>query len=422
MIAASLLKELRQIASPEERISLLHSNQPEKTNLAVAENVLIFDRIQSVIGRDPLEEKDTKYVTSYGTVEFREKIAKLLGETFRVEIAPDSVSCVAGVSAALECLAFILSPPGATAILPTPCWQGFDWSFTQRPGWRIKPINLSINQRYQFTLDQVKEACKGVDRGALVLTNPQNPLGLNYNAALLESIYSYVLRETPLHIISDEIYCHSQVPGRWDEFTSAFALKAYEIAPDRVHVVWGFAKDFGLSGFKAGVILSSSPVVRDALRDQKNRKTMAWFSPFDALKHKMLGKVMEADPRGLMETYRQRLAEVFGAVKLSLDRPPAIAYVQLGNPAQFFWLDLRRCLDLVPRDLSDHLFEDIDPREEALRSYIADRAGVLLLPGQTMHSIEPGFFRVCYTAVPTAQVIGAVDRMRVSLRALGCIG
>jgi aspartate/methionine/tyrosine aminotransferase len=421
MIESSLLQKLRQIANAEERISLLHSNQPEKTNLAVAENVLIFDRIQAIIGRDPIEEKDTKYITSYGTDDFREKVARFLGETFGVPLERDDVSCVAGVSAALECLAFILSPPGATAILPTPCWQGFDWSFAQRPGWHVKPINLYSDQRYELTLEKVREACETEERGALVLTNPNNPLGLNYNRDLLESIYDYVLKKTHLHIISDEIYCHSQVAGIRDEFTSAFALNAYKIDPDRVHVVWGFAKDFGLSGFKAGVILSRSQEVCDALRDQVNQKSMAWFTPFDALKHKMLGKAMNGDVRALMKVYQQRLTAAFTAVKGSLDCAPAIAHIQLGNPAQFFWLDLRKCLKAVPKDLGDFLFEDIDPSEEALRSYIANDAGVFLLPGQTMHSAEPGFFRLCYTAVQTGEVINAVGRVKRSLAKLQCL-
>lgn len=418
MIESSLLQRLRQITDAEARISLLHASQPEKTNLAVAENVLIFDAVRNLIGQHPIEEKDTKYATAYGTEEFRRKIAGFLGNTFGVGINPEHVSCVAGVSAALECIAFSLFPAGAIAILPTPYWQGFDWSFTQRPGWVMRRINLFAEQHYQLKLDDIKRACQAVEQGALVLTNPHNPLGMNYKQELLESIYEYVLRETRLHIISDEIYCHSQVAGQFDKFISAFALRAYKIAPDRVHVVWGFAKDFGLSGFKAGVILSSSPEIHRALRDQGNRKSMAWFSPFDALKHKMLGKVMDGNADNLMTEYQRRLTAAFAGVRQSL---APISFIQLGNPAQFFWLDLRRCLGKVPENLGDNLFEEIDPREEALRSYIANDAGVLLLPGQTMHSAEPGFFRLCYTAVPTNEVTSAIERVKTSLARLGCI-
>lgn len=421
MLEAQLLQKLRAIANPEERISLLHANQPEKTNLAVAENVLIFDEVKKMIGQDPIEERDIKYSTAFGSDEFRRKIAEFLGKTFGVGINRDHVFCVAGVSAALECLAFTLSPPGAAAILPTPCWQGFDWSFAQRPGWRIKPINLSISNRYQLTLEHVIRACQGEDRGALVLTNPHNPLGMNYSKALLERIYEYVLRQTRLHIISDEIYGHSQVRGTYDGFASAFALEAYKIAPERVHVVWGFAKDFGLSGFKAGVILSNSRMVFEALRDQGNRKSMAWFSPLDALKHKMLGKVLDADAVGLMQTYQEKLTKAFTEVKGHLDGTPAIRYVQLGNPAQFFWLDLRSCLRPAPQDFGDYLFEDIDRNEEWLRSHLANDAGVFLLPGQTMRSTEPGFFRVCYTAVRTGEVTKAIGSIKTSLRKLGCL-
>lgn len=85
--------------------------------------------------------------------------------------------------------------------------------------------------------------------------------------------------------MSDEIYCHSQLDGSTTPFTSAVTLEAYREFADRIHVVWGFAKDFGLSGFRTGFVLSKNPAVHRVMLGSKDpaerTHPLPWFTPFD---------------------------------------------------------------------------------------------------------------------------------------------
>jgi|GEM_PF-1143958 len=443
-----ILDLLRYVADPEERTSLYHQLYPDTIKLSVAENVLIFEDLKKdIFDKVAIERPHAKYWRSYGDEELLGMATGFLANALGVEsLVPNKVFGVAGVSAALECLAFALfkrqdpREPKYTVIAPAPCWQGFKWCFAQRPDMNFETFKSTSQQDpFELTLADVMKAHQDINPKpkALVLTNPHNPLGINYKPELLEDIYKTVLQRTEMHIISDELYCHSQVGQPNPSFKSALALGAYKNATEaqkqRVHVVWGFAKDFGLSGFKAGFIISSSPAVHRALQGTKETQTMAWFSPFDSLKHAMLKKLLsekrdrEPYTRYIMGKYQKVLTENFNAIA-GLLKDRGIRYYrdkeENANQAQFFWLDLHEFLSHVPDVHCEPaggfidggpLFEEIDEQEEKLRCYIEKEAKVLLLPGQTLRSPVPGFFRMCYTAEQKGVVETAVTRMADAL-------
>lgn len=247
------------------------------------------------------------------------------------------------------------------------------------------PPVLDLIVQYPLRLDTLQRAYgEWVKRGerpqALVLTNPHNPLGTNYDRRLLEALYTWVLTETEMDIVSDEIYAHSQ-SGQEDTFVSALALDISMAFQERVHVAWGFAN------FTFRKLL---PALRPAVT-----------------------------------TYRQRLTQAHGAVAAELHRS-GIPYVGEAVAGQFFWLDLRAWLGAAlpqaespPLGLLEVPTADAnDRREEALSKYLASEARLVLLRGQTMHSPVPGFFRLCFTAEDTPVVCEAVRRIGAALHRL----
>ncbi|MFE0186687.1 pyridoxal phosphate-dependent aminotransferase [Streptomyces sp. NPDC058989] len=411
-------------------------------NLAVAENVLLYDSLKEDVFKNPeIGPEDIRYKRSYGTDELRQHIARLLKQTMSPIVEADDIYATAGVSGALECLAFALEQgevlePGDQVLLPAPSWQGFKWCFEQRPGLRcvFAPLPVTGAHAFQLTLKALQDAYDHADPRPklLVLTNPNNPLGANYSKELLESIYTWALTKTDMHIISDEMYAHSQVAEAKPGFHSAFSLGLYPQHQDRVHVVWGLAKDFGLSGFRAGFVLSRSAYVRKAMRGGKGLKEMSWFSPLDSLKNVVVGKLFRrgADkgpwyPEQLMRTvYPERLTASYEAVKKALSKA-GVPFLSnnTDNAAQFFFLDLRKYLGKVPAvadgDVWLPVFPEIDDREEKLRAYLEKEAQVQLLPGQTLFCPSPGYFRLCFTAYGQDKVVQAVDRIGAALKKLG---
>uniref|UniRef100_A0AAU2VGN2 Pyridoxal phosphate-dependent aminotransferase n=1 Tax=Streptomyces sp. NBC_00003 TaxID=2903608 RepID=A0AAU2VGN2_9ACTN len=453
-------------ADPEQRLAVHQELYPDVVNLATAENVLVYPSLRdNVFERlGVLEQKDVKYAPSYGSSEIREGIADMLRPMFSADLRSEDVFGTSGVSAALECLAFALKEGGILesgdrVLLPAPYWQGFNWCFEQRPELITVPVHLREKgpENFDLTLADLRHAYRTQPEPPklLVLTHPNNPLGDNYSKDLLESIYRWVLTETGMHIVSDEMYAHSQLTGAGPEFVSALALDAYRDHPearDRVHVVWGFAKDFGLSGLKAGVVISKSPVVHVAMQGIKDKQnSYAWFSPFDSLKHRVIGAMLKtvvdgkSYPLELMRQYRGWLTTAFEDTRRALtDGHIPYRYREGQNAAQFFWLDLRAYLPpagtaVIPPEIGPHfpqldrvpepfaaeaeknekkgtvalpiLFPGISSEEEWLRWYIATYAQVQLLPGQLLSCAEAGYFRLCYTAVDTSEVIASVRRV-----------
>ncbi|AJT69384.3 hypothetical protein T261_7787 [Streptomyces lydicus] len=431
------------ITDPEERLALHHvSLTAPVLNLAVAENVLLYDSLKEKVFKDPeIGPEDIRYKRSYGTDELRQHIARLLKKTMSPVVEADDIYATAGVSGALECLAFALEQgkalkPGDRVLLPAPSWQGFKWCFEQRPGLQcvFAPLPVTGDNAFQLTLKALQDAYDKAKPHPklLVLTNPNNPLGANYSKELLESICTWALTKTEMHIISDEMYAHSQIAKSKPGFHSAFSLDACKQHQDRVHVVWGLAKDFGLSGFRTGFVLSRSALVRKAMRGGKGLKEMSWFSPLDSLKNVIVGKLFRTGedkdawyPEQLMrKVYPERLTKSYEAVKKALSKA-GVPFLSnnTDNAAQFFFLDLHKYLDKVPEGAGDdtwlRVFPEIDDREEKLRAYLETEAQVQLLPGQTLFCPAPGYFRLCFTAYDQDKVVQAVDRIGAALNKLG---
>ncbi|NUT98798.1 MAG: aminotransferase class I/II-fold pyridoxal phosphate-dependent enzyme [Saccharothrix sp.] len=181
--------------------------------------------------------------------------------------------------------------------------------------------------------------------------------------------------------------------------------------------MWGFAKDFGLSGLRTGFLVSRWPGVARLMHgDPPARRTsQAWFSPYDSLKHRYTTAILDAEGSGFwdraMTAYRQRLTDSFTAVAKVLDHH-RVPYVHPlgGNSAQFFWLDLRQYLNGPFTEEPDVLFTGTGA-EAALAQAILKHTGVKLLTGTTLSCPREGYYRLCFTAADRRTVVDAVDRM-----------
>lgn len=445
------LGHLHRFIDVEERIARYRRErqQPEQVNLSTAENVLLFDFYQQTLfdyeARPPITETDLRYPSSiYGSDAFRTSWAQFLNQAWGAEdlLTKSDVYAVGGTSAALECLAFILGKPGELVMAPAPLWYGFPWSFTQRPqlGFQTFDMTAAGFENFTLTLEDVQRAYQTIQPTPkfLVLTNPGNPLGGNFPEAALNEIYGWVLDYTDMHIISDEIYFLSQVGGG-EPFTPAFTLDAVtsrgDVGRARVHTVWGLAKDFGMSGFKVGFVISKNADVQAKMAGASDYKTMSWFSPFDSLKQYTLSPLFLNDAGTADPTLAQEAMAIYaGSGNDALLKQQYVAtaealnaghiqYYESNHSAIFFWLDLREFLNRVPesywRDAENlGLHPDIDPAEEALANYISSSSGVDLIPGQKCYCRDPGYFRMCYTAEPQDKVVAGITRMAEALHRL----
>ncbi|MFJ8081732.1 aminotransferase class I/II-fold pyridoxal phosphate-dependent enzyme [Streptomyces sp. NPDC096205] len=348
-------------------------------NLGTAENRLLAD-LHTGQRPPPLGEATTRYAPLYGTAELRERVAGHLG------VDAEDLVVVAGATAALDVIASVLCDPGDGIVVPTPYYGAFDTDLAGRSGARLLPAPPDPADGYGLWPEGVRRVLAQARRAgtvvrAVALASPGNPTGSVHPAALLRELAA-VAAEFGVDLIADEIYAGSVFEG---DFTSL-----REIDGPRVHTVWGFAKDFGLSGLKAGVLHTPDPDVREAAR------ALAYFAPLSTHTQAVLAELLAEPVRvtAFLAENRRRLG-------ISYERAAGLlrAYGIPYAPARAgcsVWADLGAWLPPAG--------------ERALWRDILDGTRVSILPGEAFHAPRPGWFRVCHS-LDAALVAEALTRL-----------
>jgi len=370
-------------------------------NLGTAESRLTWDLLAPrLTAPRALSASDVHYGPLHGTDGLRSAIATLLAETWRRPVDPDDLVVVSGATAALDIAATALCDPGEAIVVPAPYYSAFEVDLAGRSGARLVPAPMP-NGLDPSVVDDVltRLRCDGVTVRAVAVASPANPQGHVYSAPILRELVR-VAHEHDVDVIADEIYTHS-VFGP-SPFTSV--RDPLVGGTDRVQVIWGFAKDFGLSGLKVGVLHTTDPQLRAAAR------ALAYFAPTSTDTQALVRGLLTDTSwlRGFLAESRARLATSHHATAALLDsydiryQPPAAGFS--------FWIDLR-----------DRLARPDFTAENELWRRVVDGAKVNILPGAVFGAPQPGWFRLCH-AVDAALVREGIERLAAVLTPMGMTG
>ena len=298
-----------------------------------------------------------------------------------------------------------------------------------KSGVLIHPVEGRVEDQFAFNLDDYKTALKearaqGKVVRAVLLCNPANPLGTILTRAQLTSLVEWVRSEPGLHLVADEIYAlstfghlHSSAdqsasflarlnpfagpPRASSPFVSlASVLDTPEAMGDRFHVIYAFSKDFGISGFRAGVIYTENRAVHRAYGQ---------LSQFNGLSTDVQHFIylLLSDERVLgnyIVRMQAQLAAVVSMVLEILDEAQ-IPYVR-PQAALFLWVDFSAFLSAPTAAAEMELYE-----------LILAEANVNLTPGTIFNSPVPGWFRICHSSEPKETIRVALQRIVKVLKA-----
>lgn len=117
-----------------------------------------------------------------------------------------------------------------------------------------------------------------------------------------------------------------------------------------MHVVWGFAKDFGFNGFKVGFVYSINPQVMDAFVPVKNESLSFVMTPISALTSYYLEGFLSATTpsneklwKTGMIRYGQEITRSHMAVKDRLDAA-GISYFEHSYGKLLFQISTVACI------------------------------------------------------------------------------
>jgi aspartate/methionine/tyrosine aminotransferase len=182
---------------------------------------------------------------------------------------------------------------GDGVMIPSPYYGGYDNDFVRRPGARVVPVPLSSSNGFILTealLEETYQAAtaQGIRVRALVITNPENPTGVVFSKTAMLSFAAFARRHD-LHFVVNEMYfmsVHDPSGSTVHESVLTFEPELLP-PPEKLHLVWGFSKSFGMSGFRVGCIITQSAPLLEALQ------SLAYFSSISGLQQHQLGLMVD---------------------------------------------------------------------------------------------------------------------------------
>lgn len=357
--------------------------------MLIAENKLMWKemakKIEQVQASGPLPEWIFNYGDMGGKDVFKESMVSMMQHWIHAPIDQKYLRFQAGAGAVLSQLSYILTDPGDGVLTTAPGYPAFAGDFGIYGGAKLHVAPTDAANGYVPTIEQL-DACyeesmqAGNPPRILVICQPNNPTGVVYAKEDMDFMVEWAL-EKGLHVISDEIYALSTFPGY---NTSSAADVMYERQPfeeqylgDRVHIVAGLSKDWGMSGFRVGSLLSHNIQLLNAM------DIIGYYPSVSRYTQNALAGVFQDEDfvSWYIEENRRRLYETYLALKEALHLIGVPLLPSQG--AIFAWADFSAYIQegQTEKDLWMELFND---------------ARIALTSGESCIANKPGMFRIVY--------------------------
>eukprot|EP00300_Choanocystis_sp_HF-7_P016262 c19357_g1_i3.p1 GENE.c19357_g1_i3~~c19357_g1_i3.p1 ORF type:complete len:1108 (+),score=243.17 c19357_g1_i3:480-3326(+) len=344
-------------------------------------------------------------------------VLEMLAQSEGVDVRKEQVMFGVGASSILEMFGRVLFCPGSLVGIDAPFYFGFHEDMG-RSGVSLLPTYFDDGDEYCDRTgarrvlgkqsrpripNTLRVRCqRAYEDGAagFIVCNPHNPTGRVYPATEIEELCEWVLslnskpltsesRDGQFHVIFDELYAHSVFS---EDATFVSALSYVQQSPC-IHVVRGFAKDFGLCGFKMGLGFSSNAQLLSKAREwaQIIRPSLAMAGLItDLLKKTEHGTVVFAQNKVILARRSALAMEEFTRQQISFVVPKS---------GVFFMIDLSSELAVQPKESENTVFIQL-----------LKKKGVNIVPGSLLGS-KPGWFRLCHVTGDEEGMIEGIRRL-----------
>ncbi|KAH6692515.1 1-aminocyclopropane-1-carboxylate synthase [Plectosphaerella plurivora] len=372
-------------------------------SLATAENPLMHQELADFASEVEIPPAAFTYsYSSLGGPRLQAALATHINETFVpfTNIPASDIQVFDGATALHSLLSFSLAEAGDAILVSRPVYGRFELDFGNEHNVRILYAENSVEDGLKpvvvesFDRAFSRAEKEGIKIRAVLIVNPSNPLGRCYPRETLVEIMKFC-QQQQLHLISDEVYglsvfdanlsAESAPEKSLAPFTSALSIDTDGlIDPNLLHVEYGTSKDFAAAGLRLGVLITRNRELQRALRT-----VVRFHEPSGP--STVIGSAMFEDRewcRNFIALARQRIADAYEFATAHL-RDIGIEYLP-ANAGFFVFVNLEPWLPPAVEGLSQQA------REFRLAEELV-KGGIFLHPGEE-HALEPGRFRLVYTA------------------------
>nr|CAD1844593.1 unnamed protein product [Ananas comosus var. bracteatus] len=286
----------------------------------------------------------------HGLPAFLQGIAKLMEKVRggRVKFDPNRVVMSGGGTGAQETLAFCLADPGDAFLVPTPYYPAFDRDLRWRTGVELLPVHCTSSNQFRVTKTALESAYEKARKDnirvkGVLITNPSNPLGTTMDKHTLQTLVKFV-NERRIHLVCDELY--GATIFKEPRFVSISEVIEEDPNCDKnlIHIAYSLSKDFGLPGFRVGIVYSYNDTVVSCAR------RMSSFGLVSSQTQHLLGAMLSDEEflATLLTESAKRLSERHRIFSSGLEEV-GIRCLD-GNAGVFCWMDLRHLLKEATED------------------------------------------------------------------------
>ena len=208
-----------------------------------------------------LEQGNTKYTRSEGSLELCTVSAKRLNERYGIPATPESIIITPGAKQGLLYTFMVTCEPGDEVILLAPAWPSYD---IQCRMLKLNPVHVDVkNDDFHPDLEAIEKAITDKTK-VLVINSPNNPTGAVYTPEEISELLDIAIRHD-LWLVSDEIYARLNWAD-WNHLSPA-SLKG---GKERTIVVTGWSKSFAMTGWRIGLVCGPDIVIKAMGKLQAN--------------------------------------------------------------------------------------------------------------------------------------------------------
>jgi aspartate/methionine/tyrosine aminotransferase len=320
-----------------------------------------------------------RYSATQGIPPLVDAIVEKVRARNRIACERESVLVTGGATAGLAHAVGALVDPGDEVMILAPFWpliRGIVQS------WRATPVEVPFFDRIHALDDALAalDARRTERTVALYVSTPSNPSGRTLPAAWLEAFAEWARRHD-VWLLADEVY--EEILYRGEHASIA------RFAPERTVTAFSFSKTYGMAGYRCGYLVGPPAVIAEAHK-------LHTHSTYSAPTPSQLAALAALEGGGAW------LAETRDAYRSAGDDAARVLGLPEPEGSTFLFLDVRAKLD-----------------ERGMQGFLEDvfEDGVVLSPGASSGRDYAGFARLCFTALPPAEVATAVRLLAARLAA-----
>ena len=380
--------------------------------LCIAENLLgwpaLKEKLQQISREKTIPDWVASYTMTVGHPDFRTELAKFLSRKLGGDaLDPEGLAIAAGATSVIELTAYLLANPGDVAVIPGPAYTVYTGDIGNKVGVDRYDLHVPASEEhpgvYDLKTSHLDRAYEELgDRfKLLILTQPNNPTGQIFTEDAVFNAVTWCERHE-VHCVVNEIYALSLIDQTHPAVAEDYPDQQWFVSclsqleqrnSDYFHWWYSFSKDFGVSGFRMGVLYSKNEALLQAWANYSAPVTTSNYNQWlltELLRDEAWVDNFFANERPLTESYA---AVVQTLQQLNIPYTPAIGSL-------FVWFDL-----------SKYLTADTDEAWTKLWEKIYHETGCLLTYPLGMGGKERGWFRLVYSGLPLPTLEEALNRL-----------